>query len=67
MSPPPNLPLLTHDLSDGHRLSQRGRSAGAGRVVGSDAELQFVPGGQVFDDQGRPLGQTLHGWYPFIS
>lgn len=57
---------LTHDLSDGHRLSQRGGRTGPRHVVGTHAELQPVSGGEVPDDQRGPLRQALNGWYPFL-
>lgn len=42
---------LTHDLSDGHRLSQHGGGTGPRHVVGAHTELQLVPGGEVPDDE----------------
>lgn len=42
---------LTHDLSDGHGLGQRGGRTGPRHVVGAHAELQLVSGGEVPDDQ----------------
>lgn len=57
---------LTHDLSDGDGLSQRGGRTGPRHVVGAHAELQPVSGGEVPDDERRALRQALSGWYPFI-
>lgn len=58
--------ILTHYLSDGDRLGQSGGIAGSCHVVGSHTELQLVSGGEISDEQRRPLSQTLNGWYPFI-
>lgn len=53
---------LTHDLSDGHGLSQRGGRTRPRHVVGAHAKLQLVSRGEVPDDEGRPVRQTLDGW-----
>lgn len=57
---------LTHDLSDGHGLSQRGGGTGPRHVVGPHAELQPVSGGEIPDDQRCPVRQTLNDGYPLI-
>lgn len=42
---------LTHDLSDGHGLSQGGGRTGPRHVVGPHAELQLVSRGEIPDDE----------------
>lgn len=42
---------LTHDLSDGHGLGQRGGGTGSRHVVGAHAELELVSGSEVPDDE----------------
>lgn len=45
-----NQEILTHDLSDGHRLSQCGGSTGPSHVVGPHTKLKLVPRRQVSHD-----------------
>lgn len=61
----PNSSLnLTHDLSDGNRLTQAGRRAAASDVDGKNPEVQLLACGQVTHHKTLPVDWLCVGCVP---